>query len=131
MSSLKERVEAKLREVRADQSRPAHCISSHLHSHAEDLLLIDENGACWQLPWSCLQYSSRDKDGDHFHLSFKTHEVWLYGKCLAKLSEPLAKRKIACIRAYGSGQAHRAYSDQPFVERITVTSKDNPRMLDL
>ncbi|MDP0497627.1 MAG: hypothetical protein Q7Q73_15600 [Verrucomicrobiota bacterium JB024] len=123
MSSLKERVEAKLREARADQSGPAYCVSSHLRSQAEDLLLIDENGECWQMPWSCLKYSSLNKRGEHFHLSFETHEVWLYGKYLAKLSEPLAKRKIASIRAYGSDQAHRACSDQPFVERISVSEK--------
>ncbi|MDP0496722.1 MAG: hypothetical protein Q7Q73_10995 [Verrucomicrobiota bacterium JB024] len=123
MSSLKERVEAKLREARADQSGPAHCVSSHPHSQAEDLLLIDEHGECWQMPWSCLKYSTLNKRGEHFHLSFETHGVWLYGKYLAELSEPLAKRQIASIRACGSDQVHRAYSDQPFVERMTVSEK--------
>ncbi|MBC2595486.1 hypothetical protein H5P28_14560 [Ruficoccus amylovorans] len=75
------------------------------------------------MPWSCLKYSSLNKRGEHFHLSFETHEVWLYGKYLAELSEPLAKRQIASIQAFGSDNEHRTRSDQPFIERITVSEK--------
>ncbi|QYY36731.1 hypothetical protein [Ruficoccus sp. ZRK36] len=129
MSSLKERIEARLRQAKTDKSLPPPCVASHPTS--KDLLLIDENCQCWQLPWSCLQYSSRNKDGDHFHLSFKTHEVWLYGKYLTEPTQSLARREIVSIRAFGSKHTKRSRPDHAFVERMTVTSKDNPRILVL
>ncbi len=121
MSSLKERVAARLKQAESDPSLPPRCVSAYPAS--KDLIFINEEGKCWHLPWSCLQYCSAVRNGESFHLSFTTHEVWLYGKHLAELSQPLAKRAIASIMAVGSENAHRTRPGQPFVEKITVSEK--------
>lgn len=123
MSSLKDRIEARLKQSENDESLPVICTSSF--PKAPDLMFITEKGEHWLLPWKYLKASSL-MPGDNcecLHLYFDTREVRVEGDRLKELLQPLAKREIASIKAYNSDYEHRTRADLPFVRKITVTEK--------